>query len=124
MPWYANSRTSLVDPLLNYIIIGVNLVFGYLMFATLGMFLKPLPKTDGLNLSGGNLTPNFNKVSTENFVSHLNTEEQEKLEDVEEETDDNWLKTAATPSPVARKKRKTVNFVQSPKFLSPRRSFR
>ena len=90
-----------------------------LIFLVSGMFLNPLPRTDALNMSG-NLTPNF-QVSTDNFVNHLDTEEQEKLAD-DDETDENWLNTAS-PSPVARKKRKTVNFVQSPKFLSPRRSF-
>ena len=67
------------------------------MRQSFGGFLKPLPKDDVCDLSA-NFTPNA-MFSKESFDEHL------------------------SPSPVARKKRKTVNFVQSPKFLSPRRSF-
>ena len=58
-------------------------------------------------------------------MEHLKSEEEEKLEEVEEEENDtSWLKVEASPDPVPRRKRKTVNFVHSPQFCSPRRKIR
>ena len=66
-------------------------------------FLKPLPKMD-LDISVDD--------------NHI----KEKMLEATVDNDESWLK-ADSPSPVAKKKRKTVNFVHSPKFLSPRKSF-
>ena len=55
-------------------------------------------------------------MAPEVFEDHLKSQEEEKLEEIE---DENWLQPV--PSPAVRRKRKTVNFCHSPQFLSPRR---
>ena len=88
------------------------------MRQSFGGFLKP-SKVDVCEVTETFTTKET--FSKEAFDEHLRDEEDVKLVEIVEEQEDNWMKPS--PSPVARKKRKTVNFVQSPKFLSPRRSF-
>ena len=80
------------------------------------------PELSSAPSSAGAFTPTstFSKVK---FEEHLKNQEEEKLVEIDEESEDNSPPHVFSPSPVAKKKRKTVNFLQSPKFLSPRRSF-
>ena len=88
-----------------------------------GAFLRPLPKTD-FQPPGGSMTPTLS-VTQDDFMEHLKSEEEEKLEEVdEEENETSWLKVESSPDPAPRRKRKTVNFVHSPQFCSPRRKIR
>ena len=88
-----------------------------------GAFLRPLPKTD-FQPPGGFLTPTLS-VTQDDFMEHLKSEEEEKLEEVDEEDNEtSWSKLEPSPDPVPRRKRKTVNFVHSPQFCSPRRKIR
>ena len=77
-----------------------------------GAFLKPLPKVDFL-APGGSLIPTLS-TTQDDFMDHLISEEEEKLVEIEEENETSHLK-------VVPRKRKNVNFVNSPQFCSPRR---
>ena len=80
-------------------------------------FTRPLPDLSlELPPPATSATPSF-EFTPSTFEKHLEFQESEKLSEMDE-NETSWLKL--TPSPVVRKKRKTVNFVQSPQFLSPK----
>ena len=71
------------------------------------------PELSSAPSSAGAFTPTstFSKVK---FEEHLKNQEEEKLVEIEEDSEENSPPHVFSPSPVAKKKRKTVN------FLSPR----